>query len=214
VSESKNFLRRGALSELLRVTAGSSAFEDDTLRFARLVRQPGTLGWITPLDTVADLLEIAAGQLEKNPGRYTVEPPDAKDFLIEGARAAGMSPSEYLFTLADLLRPYGTQRPPSYEELPMNHWEVSRSFPCMAEFGLVWFEVDDSPTYEESLRKGIESERPEDHISLVLEIQRALLVFSTDDAVKRNNFPKIHWGSRFAIEEAFEGLYAYVQSPQ
>lgn len=183
--------------------SGGVTLDDELRRYVRVIRSVRTAEWNCSAYTAAGLLDLIA-ELLSSPSPE----PLSKDFLERLDRAAeGITPAEYLRTLAGVVRLVDREPTAGYRKVPMGGWEADLAFPLLGGFTMV---LDESmgPTAE-SAASYAGGEHPycrEFLASLAAEAHRALVLFPDAAALRANLWPAIPWISADLLRELLRAV--------
>ncbi|MER6098895.1 hypothetical protein ABT154_24205 [Streptomyces sp. NPDC001728] len=175
------FLTRGAVGLLLSIAVasrnpGAAPLEDELQRLSRLLQDSRAIAHVMPLESLASLLDLLADEVGTEV--FETRPAAYRERL---ARAAGDdAPTDFLRSLAELVRDSQLLSYPDLTELPLSDWEASARFSLTSAFisSMVSGEYD---SVEEALDEILTSEHPDcqELAHLAGELQRLLYLFRT-----------------------------------
>ncbi|MEV5441250.1 hypothetical protein AB0N23_01620 [Streptomyces sp. NPDC052644] len=191
-------------------SAGTRKLDDELRRFIRTVGGKGVTAWLCPLTTVTALLDHVADLCSE--GGLDRLPADFRQLLERASE--GLDESEYLHTLAGVIRLLAQDPHDDYSELPMAEWEVEIRFPGLAAFGVNWIYEGDYASLRESIQAAISSEHPycsESLAPLASEAQSALVLFPDGQSMTDGLTKVIGWVSADALRELLTSIDAHMR---
>ncbi|MEF9886574.1 hypothetical protein [Streptomyces sp. P9-A4] len=175
------FLTRGAVGLLLSIAAasrnpGAAPLEDELQRLSRLLQDSRAIAHVMPLESLASLLDLLADEVGTEV--FETRPAAYRERL---ARAAGDdAPTDFLRSMAELVRDRQLLSYPALTELSLSDWEASARFSLTSAFisSMVSGEYD---SVDEALDEILTSEHPDcqELADLAGELQRLLYLFRT-----------------------------------
>ncbi|MFF2303572.1 hypothetical protein ACFVVP_13835 [Streptomyces sp. NPDC058128] len=176
------YLTQGAVGLLLRVAVasrnpGAAPLEDELQRLSRFLQDSRALAHVMPNVVLASMLDRLADEVGTE--AFDTRPAEYRQAL---AGAAGDDPpTEFLRSLAELIRDHRFLVYPDMTELPLSDWEASGRFSLTSAFvsSMVSGEYD---SVDEALDEVLTSEHPDCHErlgNLAGELQRILYLFRT-----------------------------------
>lgn len=129
------FLTQGAVGLLLRVAVasrnpGAAPLEDELQRLSRFLQDSGPIAHVMPNVVLASLLDHLADEVGTEV--FETRPTEYRQAL---ARAAGDDPpTDFLRSLAELIRDRQFLMYPDMTELPLSDWEAARRFSLTSAF--------------------------------------------------------------------------------
>ncbi|WKX13067.1 hypothetical protein [Streptomyces sp. NL15-2K] len=149
--------------------------DEEIARFLRVLRWTNEVEWVCPVVTVTALLDLASELwADQREGLVPIS------FREKVDRASGGSDqTEYLNTLAGVLRAVDRELPREFDRLAMSDWESEVHFGKLLGFYKNWVNLGEYETFEDSVAAAIDSEHPfcAEHLGpLSAEAQRALVM--------------------------------------
>ncbi|MFC9593699.1 hypothetical protein ACFTUC_28430 [Streptomyces sp. NPDC056944] len=180
-SKHHDFLTSGAVGLLMRVAVasrnpGAAPLEDELQRLSRFLQDSRATSAAMPPAALASLLDLLADEV--GTAVFEARPAAYREGL---ARAAGDDPpTDFLRSLAALIREPQFLSNPDLTELPLSDWEAARRFSLTSAYvsSMVSGEYD---SVDEALEEILTSEHPDcqELADLAGELQRLLYSFRT-----------------------------------
>ncbi|MCM2391238.1 hypothetical protein [Streptomyces albipurpureus] len=187
---------------------GGPSLEDELARFCRTIRNSPEAEWAIPLATVAALLDLLSEQLD--PANPPAVPTGFSEKLNEAS--GDVDGPEFLGLLAGLIRMQDQEVMPDFESLPMAPWEARLTFPRIRQFSY-WVDSGEYDDFEEGLRAGAASEHPhgchQETSRLAAELQVALLLFPTPEALRTGLGAAIPWASVPILQAILRAIHVH-----
>ncbi|MEV6394162.1 hypothetical protein AB0M39_05155 [Streptomyces sp. NPDC051907] len=205
----------GAVSRILDLAVAcrhddASPLEDELARFCRTIEDSPQADWAMPVATVSALLDLLSDQLASE------EPPETPAGFSEklGEAAGELSGPEFLRLLSGLLRLQDREAVPDFEQLPMAAWEARLKFGRIAQFWW-WVDSGEYEDFDEGVREGVASEHPtrchQDMSALAAELQEALLLFPTPQALEAGLVEAIPWASKPVLQAILNAVHVHFE---